>query len=116
METPNIFGKVNKPTEEDFDNKHTPYIVLPEKIEKQKPFQVKIKVGKTIEHPMEAGHFIQWIELYAGENFVARADLSPLITKAEVSFTVVLENSTVLKAVERCNLHGDWGYTTDVKL
>jgi superoxide reductase len=114
---PNIFGKINLPKEGDFDDKHTPYIeIVPKKFEKGKPFEVRIRVGKSIRHPMEAGHFIQWIQLYAGENLVGMANLSPVISEPFVSFMVVLNEKTRLSAVMRCNLHGDWKYSVDVKL
>ena len=75
--------------------KHVPVI---EKIGEE----VKVKVG-SVEHPMEPNHFIEWIEVIAGEE-VHRQFLSPG-QKPEATFKVDAEN---LIAREHCNLHGLW--------
>ena len=62
----------------------------------------KVTVG-SVPHPMEDQHFIEWIELMAGDN-VMRAYLSP--GKApEAVFTTTADAVT---AREYCNLHGLW--------
>ena len=62
----------------------------------------KVKVG-SIPHPMEATHYIQWIELIA-DGVVLRKHLDP--GKApEAEFCIQAE--TVV-AREYCNIHGLW--------
>jgi superoxide reductase len=75
--------------------KHVPVL---EKI----PGGDKVKVG-SVAHPMEAAHFIEWIELVAdGRSY--RRFLTPG-TPPEAEFRV--EASRVM-AREYCNLHGHW--------
>ena len=75
--------------------KHVPVV---EKVEGG--FQVKVG---SVPHPMEEKHFIQWIEIYAG-NRVCRADLKPG-DAPEIFFPTGAESVT---AREYCNLHGHW--------
>jgi superoxide reductase len=62
----------------------------------------KVKVG-SIPHPMEQKHFIQWIEVIAGER-VCRYFLKPG-EPAEAFFPIPAEG---VIAREYCNLHGLW--------
>ena len=75
--------------------KHVPVI---EKVEGG----FKVKVG-SVAHPMEAKHFIQWIELQANGKsyfqFLKPGDVP------EAVFNVTAETVT---AREYCNLHGLW--------
>ena len=62
----------------------------------------KVKVGSAA-HPMEERHFIEWIELIAGDK-VYREFLSPG-NVPEVVFNIQADQAT---AREFCNLHGLW--------
>jgi len=62
---------------------------------------VKVKVG-TVEHPMEDTHFIEWVEVVAGDK-IYRQWLSPG-QKPEVFFNVV----DVIQVRAYCNVHGLW--------
>ncbi len=75
--------------------KHVPVI---EKI----PGGYKVKVG-SVPHPMEEKHYIQWIELVAGD----RAYLEFLKPGAAPEATFMVEAEAVT-AREYCNLHGHW--------
>ena len=62
----------------------------------------KVKVG-SVAHPMEAKHYIQWIELLAdGKSYIKF--LKPG-DKPEAEFCIDAEKVTVR---EYCNLHGFW--------
>ena len=63
---------------------------------------VKVTVGSTL-HPMEETHFIEWIELIAG-NVVLRTHLQPG-EKPSAEFCVDAEK---LEARSYCNVHGLW--------
>ena len=65
---------------------------------------------------MEPAHHIQWVELYAGENFLARVALTPDYTKANATLTVVLEEVVIItqRGMERCNIHRLWENTRDI--
>ena len=82
-------------TEEAAKEKHVPVI---EAIEAG----VKVKVG-SVPHPMEAKHFIEWIEVIA-EGTAYRQFLQPG-QAPEASFLIQAED---VAAREYCNLHGLW--------
>ena len=75
--------------------KHVPVI---EKVEGG----VKVKVG-DVAHPMEEKHYIEWIELIAGDT-AYRQFLNPGDTP-EAFFKV---DADQVSAREYCNLHGLW--------
>ncbi|MDH7499194.1 MAG: class II SORL domain-containing protein [candidate division NC10 bacterium] len=89
------------------EKKHSPFIQVDGPIKAGEPVKVTVSVGRLM-HPMEAKHWIKWIELYAGENKIARVDLEPEVSRPVVTFMVVLSGPTTLKALEECNLHGIW--------
>jgi superoxide reductase len=99
-------GNVEEMT--DLEKKHTPVIGAPAKVKKGEPFEVSVEVGKLLAHPNENGHFIEWIELFSGDTFLARINLEPRLTVPHVKFVVALDHSHALVAKERCNLHGVW--------
>lgn len=78
--------------------KHVPII---EKTEKG----VRVKVG-SIPHPMEPGHYIEWIEL-VDEDKVCRRFLRPG-EMPEAEFAIEAKELEKMRAREYCNLHGLW--------
>ena len=62
----------------------------------------KVKVG-SIPHPMEATHYIQWIELIA-DGIILRKHLNPG-EESEAEFCLKAEK---VEAREYCNIHGLW--------
>jgi superoxide reductase len=65
-----------------------------------------------VSHPNEVGHYITFIEVFAGMTGIARFDLSPEITSPLVSVPVSLPAGTLLRVVSHCNLHGWWASET----
>jgi superoxide reductase len=63
---------------------------------------ITVKVG-SVTHPMEAAHFIEWIELIA-DGKVYRQQLQPG-QAPEATFPVI---ASQVSAREYCNLHGLW--------
>lgn len=63
---------------------------------------ITVKVG-SVPHPMEAVHFIEWIELIA-DGKVYRAMLQPG-QAPEATFAITAKEVT---AREYCTLHGQW--------
>lgn len=63
---------------------------------------ITVKVG-SVNHPMEAAHYIEWIELIADDK-VYRKFLKPG-EAPQATFHVTAEKVT---AREYCNLHGHW--------
>lgn len=66
---------------------------------------VKVKIG-SVPHPMEASHYIEWIEVIAGDK-VERKYLQPG-ESPEAEFALWSDD---LVAREYCNLHGLWQAT-----
>ncbi len=89
------------------EQKHVPFIQAPDKVKKGEYFEVKINMGKEIDHPMEPGHFIEYVDLYANYYQLGRTTFTPE-AKAETTFVVKLEESCTLRAFTFCNLHGQW--------
>ena len=63
---------------------------------------IKVKVG-SVAHPMEEKHYIEWIELIAGDT-AYRQFLNPGGTPE----AVFMVDATEVSAREYCNLHGLW--------
>ncbi len=68
---------------------------------------------------MEEAHHVQWMELYSGQNFLGRFDLTPVFTRPEITVTLVKgpkHEKATLRAVERCNMHGMWESTKEINI
>lgn len=63
---------------------------------------IKVKVG-SVPHPMEAKHYIEWVQIIAGDN-AYRIFLKPG-GQPEGVFTA---DPGAVVAREHCNLHGLW--------
>jgi len=86
-----------KTAEQEGKEKHVPVVEVEEN-------KVKVKVG-SVEHPMEAGHYIELIEILKDGQVIASAQLRPE-EKPEAEFC--LESADNLKARALCNVHGLW--------
>jgi superoxide reductase len=116
-----LFCKLNNLENADKDSpltkKHIPVITVPPVLKTGEFYDVKITVGE-LEHPNENDHFIQWIEFYIGSVYLGRFDFAPVMTKPEVTIPLKLSHSglnSTLRAIARCNRHGLWEGTVQVK-
>lgn len=82
-------------TDEDGKEKHVPVI---DKLENG----IKVKIG-SIPHPMEENHYVEWIEVIAGDK-ICRKHLSPG-DAPEAIFNIIAED---IIAREYCSVHGHW--------
>lgn len=107
--------ELNKP--EDWTNltimakKHVPIIEAPDKAKAKEHFTVKIKVGGIdgIEHPNTLSHWINWVELYAGDRLISRVNFAPEMCDGYLmTLNVTLNETATLRVRELCNLHGVW--------
>ncbi len=91
----------------DLEKKHLPVITAPKSIKKGECFEVTIEVGKYMTHPNEPGHFIDFIELYADDTYLARLDLTARMTGPLMKICVALDHiHDSLRAFAHCNIHG----------
>ena len=86
---------------------HVPVIELPETAPAGEMFALTVKVGRA-PHVMGPGHYIQFIDLYAGETFLSRVTFTPTAARPKITQYMVLEESAKLRAVAFCSLHGFW--------
>ena len=99
----------------DLEKKHHPVITAPDNVKSGKCFEVTIEVGKLLAHPNENGHFIEFIDLYAGHEYLTRSHLTARATCPVLKACVSLnEGSGPLRAFARCNMHGVWESTKPI--
>lgn len=100
--------------EKEGKEKHVPHIEAPAKVKKGERFAVKIHVGKETPHPNTKEHHIEFVQLFAKEDGakpvvrLAQAEFGPTYCEPITTFTVILEKTAELIAVEQCNIHGLW--------
>jgi superoxide reductase len=112
-ETPSLFVGVNEPGDpnnlSDLEKKHLPIIDAPDVVTLGECFDVTVEIGRLKSHPNEHGHFIQFVDLYADESFLARVDLASVKSCPKVTVAVSLqEMAEEIRAYGHCNLHGSW--------
>ena len=106
--------------------KHVPVIECPDRVKVGESVQVKITLGKAIEHPNTTGHHIRWIKAFFspdGDKFTYELgryefnahgesaegpDKGPVYTEHEVTFSFRTTKSGTLHALALCNIHGLW--------
>jgi superoxide reductase len=88
---------LDEKTREGAGEKHLPVI-------ETAPGGILVKVG-SIPHPMDADHWIQFIELIRKDGKIGRRDLKPG-DKPEAFFAVKREDIAAVR--ELCNKHGMW--------
>ena len=113
MTTGNLLVGVNTVSQPDsmtdLEKKHVPVITCPPTITAGEYFDVTVEVGKMLAHPNERGHFIEFIDLYADETFLARLDLTPVNAAPTATFRIALNDPVEeIRSYACCNLHGTW--------
>ena len=101
----------------ELEQKHTPVITSLDRVKKDEIFTVTVEVGKYKAHPNEPAHFIEWLEVYAGETFLFRATFSGSISEPRVTVPVKLTHAHgPLKVWAKCNIHGLWEGVKDIEV
>ncbi len=100
----------------DFEKKHAPIVELLGAAKKGEWVKVKVRMSDEVPHPNELGHYISSITLLFNSVALTHAEFQPEGAAAVVVFKVKFDTPGTLKAIARCNLHGDWAGTLDVKL
>ncbi|MBE0429005.1 MAG: class II SORL domain-containing protein [Thermoleophilia bacterium] len=99
----------------ELEKKHVPMIHIGGTPEQGKYFEVTVWLGEDMPHPMEMEHHIEFIDLYLDDMFITRCDLAWQNSYPKCSFNIKLDRPGNLRAFERCNVHGDWTYSTEIR-
>lgn len=97
------------------EKKHAPVIEAPATVKAGEPFAVTVTVGEII-HPMGAAHYIEGIELFAGNEPAGRVLFSAELSLPQATFHLKLAKGVTLVARQYCNLHGLWESRLDLKV
>ena len=89
-----------------FEQKHLPWIKVPEFVKKNEEFEVLVKVGK-VDHPMTDEHYIRGVQLCINKKCFKRILLNPS-DHSEAKFKISLGKDSEIIARAECNLHGVW--------
>jgi len=92
----------------DLEKMHIPFISCPDTVKAGEPFDCTVHVGEYMTHPNDTSHFIQFIDLYLDENYIARSDFQTTKSNPKVTFNLTLKHGGRLRAYQNCNLHGVW--------
>lgn len=108
IQNDNVFAE-SKAKNPEGDAKHTPFIVVEKKcslIQDTACIDAHIKIGK-VTHPMEAKHYINFIECYLDGLYVARFEFTP--NGVNPACALHIKNpAKKLTIVEKCSIHGYW--------
>ena len=96
------------------DAKHTPKIEAPSKVKAGEWFDVTVSIGAEAVHPTLEDHYVNWIAIYKDDVELARVYLHPVHTKPQVTFTIALERSAKLRALEQPNHTAPWEASVDI--
>jgi superoxide reductase len=96
------------------DPKHTPKIIAPDKVKPGEWFDVTIEVGVGARHPSLVEHSVRSITLLKDDVEIARAYLHPVFSTPKVTFTIRLEKSAKLRALEEPNHSAPWEASKEV--
>ncbi len=123
---PKLFEGINRVKDQanktGLEKKHAPVIKAPGEVKAEEPFVVEVSVGEIL-HDMGQAHWIEYVALNVGNEPAGRVDFqSRGYLKPRASFTVVLgkdlatAGKVTLVAYQRCNLHGYWEGSAEVKV
>jgi len=114
--------------------KHVPVIECPDRVVSGENFDVKVTLGKEINHPNTTEHHIDWMSLYfkpenqknilviGNYEFSAHGQSTegpnqgPVYTHHSVTATMKTKKPGVLHAVAYCNIHGLWESKKSIQL
>lgn len=116
---PRVFKAVDIDKEEkelrkDYFDRHTPVIHCNDTAREGQKFKVKLKLGNEYSHPDEPNHYINYIQLWNRETFLAEAHFTPGVLGnkpgyMEVDFYIVPGPVSMnLSAMAVCTNHGLW--------
>lgn len=95
-----------------FDEKHSPKIEAPDSVKRGQWFDVTVSVG----HPSLSEHFVRSIALYKDGAEIARVYLHPVYSQPRVTFTIALDESGTLRALEEPTHSAAWETTRKISV
>jgi len=98
-----------------FEQKHLPWIAIPDFIKEGEEFEAVVKVGE-VDHPMCPSHYVKWICICVDGKLIEKVKLDPSSDKSEAAFKISLNKDSEIEAREECNLHGLWESSRKVVL
>jgi len=121
MPRKSLFAGVNRPADPrnltDLEKKHLPVLEAPETVAAGECFELLIEVGKLLAHPNEHDHFIQFLEVYADQTYLARVDFTAVTACPKARLCLALEAPAErLCAYAHCNMHGTWLGSTPIQV
>ena len=114
--------------------KHVPVIDCPSKVKADEMFDVKVGIGKEIEHPNTTEHHIAWISLYFKPNgekypyqigdfrFNAHGsstlgpNTSTVYTHHAITASFKTSKPGTIYAAAYCNIHGLWQSSKEISI
>lgn len=114
--------------------KHVPVIECADQIGADEVFDVKVSLGKEVDHPNTTEHHIRWIQLYfkpEGDKFAyqvgnyefsahgeaaAGANEGPVYTHHAATASMKIKKPGTLIATAFCNIHGLWENSKEIKV
>jgi superoxide reductase len=107
--------------------KHVPVIHVPEKIKKDKEFEIRALVGEEIKHPNTLEHHIAWIKLFfqpEGSNFpieIGNYSFSAngendVFSSPEAIAKIKINKPGTIYALSYCNIHGLWENSIEISI
>ncbi|MBI4772958.1 MAG: class II SORL domain-containing protein [Deltaproteobacteria bacterium] len=121
-------------TEDWKTEKHVPVIECPEKVKADEMFEVKVTIGKEVDHPNTTEHHIRRIQLYfkpesarvayqvGAFEFTAHGESTegpntgPVYTHHCAAAKMKIKKSGTIFATSLCNIHGLWENSKAVSL
>ncbi len=107
-------SQIDKEAKKDYIDRHSAFVHCEPTAKKGEKFKVKVKVGDEYAHPDDFDHYIDYVQLWDGETFLAQANfvagvLGNEAGQVEVDFYVVPKKSKMkLTAMAYCTKHGLW--------
>ncbi len=93
----------------ELEREHLVTVTAPEQVSANEPFEVTVEVGENMSHPQQPKHYIDFIDLYAGDTYIARIGLTPTMTSRIMKARVLLSHThDAQRAFAHCNLHRTW--------
>lgn len=106
-------SQIDREAKKDYIDRHSAFVHCEGKAKAGEKFKVKVMVGDEYKHPDDFDHYIQYVQLWNGETFLAQATftagaMGSAPANLEVDFYVVPSKNMKLIAHAYCTKHGLW--------